>query len=254
MEHPAGKKLFTAEKQRMKAQGTAYVATGAGSDSDVILAAIAALQGEVRALDHYVRTQPGGGATEAEPSWDEALSSADSLEPEDEVKLLRNEIRAMSLAIQQTKSEIAALRPNNSEDDRLMVVTQELDAIVTATEGATNTILEAAEKVDALAEQIEGMGTDSASHQTASDIRDTVVTMFEACNFQDITGQRISKVVKTLQFIEERVNKMIEIWGAEGFADVGHSQEEIDEEAALLNGPQLANQGVTQADIDKLFD
>ena len=252
MEHPAGKKLFTAEKQRMKTQGTAYVATGAAADSDVILAAIAALQGEVRALDQYVR---GGAAPAAEPSWDEALSESDgALSPDEEVKLLRNEIRAMSLAIQQTKSEIAALRPPNSADDRLIVVTQELDAIVTATEGATNTILEAAEKVDALAEQIEGMGTDSASHQAASDIRDTVVNMFEACNFQDITGQRISKVVKTLQFIEERVNKMIEIWGAEGFSDMDHSREELDEEAALLNGPQLANQGVTQADIDKLFD
>jgi chemotaxis protein CheZ len=256
MDHPAGKKLFTAEKQRMKAQGPAYVSPGAGADSNVILAAIAALQGEVRALDTYVRTQQGSGtASESEPSWDDAISeSKGELGAEDEVKLLRNEIRAMSLAIQQTKSEIAALRPHNSEDDRLMVVTQELDAIVTATEGATNTILEAAEKVDALAEQIEGMGSDSASHQAASDIRDTVVNMFEACNFQDITGQRISKVVKTLQFIEERVNKMIEIWGAEGFADVGHNQEEIDEEAALLNGPQLANQGVSQADIDKLFD
>ena len=256
MEHPSGKRLFTAEKQRMKVQGPAAYSAGSGVEPDVILAAIAALQGEVRALDHYVRTQQGGGAVapESEPSWDEALSGSDPLDAKDEVKLLRNEIRAMSLAIQQTKSEIAALRPHNSEDDRLMVVTQELDAIVTATEGATNTILEAAEKVDALAEQIEGMGTDSASHQAASDIRDTVVNMFEACNFQDITGQRISKVVKTLQFIEERVNKMIEIWGAEGFADVGHSQEEIDEEAALLNGPQLANQGVSQADIDKLFD
>jgi chemotaxis protein CheZ len=254
MDHPSGKKLFTAEKQRMKTQGTAYVATGA--DSDIILAAIAALQGEVRALDSYVRTHQGAGSEpEPEPSWEDAISEAKGeLEAEDEVKLLRNEIRAMSLAIQQTKSEIAALRPPNSEDDRLMVVTQELDAIVTATEGATNTILEAAEKVDGLAEQIEGMGVDAASHQTASDIRDTVITMFEACNFQDITGQRISKVVKTLQFIEERVNKMIEIWGAEGFADVHHTQEEIDEEAALLNGPQLANQGVTQADIDKLFD
>ena len=254
MEHPPGKKLFTAEKQRMKAQGTAYVATGAGADSDVVLAAIAALQGEVRALDHYVRTHQGG-APEPEPSWDEAIAEADgALSSDEEVKLLRNEIRAMSLAIQQTKSEIAALRPPNSEDDRLIVVTQELDAIVTATEGATNTILEAAEKVDALAEQIEGMGTDSASHQAASDIRDTVVNMFEACNFQDITGQRISKVVKTLQFIEERVNKMIEIWGAEGFSDMDHSREELDAEAALLNGPQLANQGVSQADIDKLFD
>jgi chemotaxis protein CheZ len=255
MEHPSGKKLFTAEKQRMKAQGTTFVPTG--TDSDVILAAIAALQGEVRALDQYVRTQADSGTgpsdPDAEPSWDDALSESGHL-AEDEVKLLRNEIRAMSLAIQQTKSEIAALRPPNNADDRLMVVTQELDAIVTATEGATNTILEAAEKVDALAEQIEGLDGDAASNQLAGDIRDTVISMFEACNFQDITGQRISKVVKTLQFIEERVNKMIEIWGAEGFADVKHTQEEIDEEAALLNGPQLANQGVSQADIDKLFD
>jgi chemotaxis protein CheZ len=176
------------------------------------------------------------------------------LQVEDEVKLLRNEIRAMSLAIQQTKSEIAALRPPNSEDDRLIVVTQELDAIVTATEGATNTILEAAEKVDGLAEQIEGMGSEPAVNQLAGDIRDTIITMFEACNFQDITGQRISKVVKTLQFIEERVNKMIEIWGAEGFQDIEQSADETDEESKLLNGPQLANQGVSQADIDKLFD
>jgi len=250
MDHPSGKKLFTAEKQRMKTTGTAYAATAVESDS--VLAAIVALQGEVRALDQFVRAQAG---EEPEPP------PPPPPEPEhphgmaaEEVKLLRNEIRAMSLAIHQTKSEIAALRPSNSEDDRLMVVTQELDAIVTATEGATNTILEAAEKVDLLAEQIEQTGTDTATHQTASDIRDTVITMFEACNFQDITGQRISKVVKTLQFIEERVNKMIEIWGVEGFSDVEQTQEEIDEEAALLNGPQLANQGVTQADIDKLFD
>jgi chemotaxis protein CheZ len=249
MDHPSGKKLFTAEKQRMQTQGTAYIATGVGSDS--VLAAIAALQGDIRALDEHVRAQVGEAPAAPPPK------SAAELEAEhqfDEVKLLRNEIRAMSLAIQQTKSEIAALRPVNNADDRLMVVTQELDAIVTATEGATNTILEAAEKVDLLAEQIEGMGTDSATHQTASDIRDTVITMFEACNFQDITGQRISKVVKTLQFIEERVNKMIEIWGSEGFHDVDQTQEEIDEDAALLNGPQLANQGVSQADIDKLFD
>jgi chemotaxis protein CheZ len=172
----------------------------------------------------------------------------------DEVKLLRNEIRAMSLAIQQTKTEIAALRPPNTADDRLMVVTQELDAIVIATERATNTILESAEKVDLLAEQVQATGTDITAQNLAGDIRDTVISMFEACNFQDITGQRISKVVKTLQFIEERINKMIEIWGPDAFDDVEHSADEIDEEAKLLNGPQLANQGVSQADIDKLFD
>ena len=247
MEHSSGKRLFTAEKQRMRVHGP-IPSFSPGQDSDALLAAILALQGDIRALDQYVRSQD----EEAEPP--PPAPNEGPIRGEEEVRLLRNEVRAMSLAIQQTKSEIAALRPPNSADDRLMVVTQELDAIVTATEGATNSILEAAEKVDGLAEQIETLGTDNQSHQLASDIRDTIVTMFEACNFQDITGQRISKVVKTLQFIEERVEKMIEIWGAEGFADVQQSQEELDEEAKLLNGPQLANQGVSQADIDKLFD
>jgi len=247
MEHPAGKRLFTAERQRLKAQGTALPA--AGQNTDVLLSAIAALQDEVRSLGEQMRTQNA-----AAPIRTDSEIAGEQLKAEDEVKLLHNEIRAMSLAIHQTKSEIAALRPPNSADDRLFVVTQELDAIVTATEGATNTILEAAEKIDGLAEQIESTGAETGTNQIASDIRDTIITMFEACNFQDITGQRISKVVKTLQFIEERVNKMIEIWGAEGFADIQHTQEEADEEAKLLNGPQLANQGVSQADIDKLFD
>jgi chemotaxis protein CheZ len=251
MEHPAGKKLFSAERQRLQAHGgTAF--TSKGQDTDILLAAITALQGEVRSLGEQIRTP--GEAAPAAPANSQHDLDDERMKAEDEVKLLRNEIRAMSLAIQHTKSEIAALRPANSDDDRLMVVTQELDAIVTATEGATNTILEAAEKVDGLAEQIEGMGAEAAVNQLAGDIRDTIITQFEACNFQDITGQRISKVVKTLQFIEERVNKMIDIWGAEGFDDINHTQEEADEEAKLLNGPQLANQGVSQADIDKLFD
>jgi len=136
----------------------------------------------------------------------------------------------------------------------MIVVTQELDAIVTATEQATNSILESAEKIDQLAEQMQALGSDATSHRLAGDIRDTVVAMFEACNFQDITGQRISKVVKTLQFIEDRINSMIAIWGADAFAEMPHGQEEMDEESKLLNGPQLANQGVSQADIDKMFD
>jgi chemotaxis protein CheZ len=242
MEQAPGKKLFSAERQRLKVVPTALVpVTSAGSEE--VLAAIAAMHQDLRSLATSLR---GQAVVRPAPVGNTAL--------QDETELLRNEIRAMSLAIQQTKAEISALRPANTEDDRLMVVTQELDAIVTATERATNTILESAETIDLVAEQMEALGSDPTSHRLAGDIRDTVVTMFEACNFQDITGQRISKVVKTLQFIEERINKMIEIWGPDAFDDVEHSADEIDEEAKLLNGPQLANQGVSQADIDKLFD
>jgi chemotaxis protein CheZ len=246
MEHQAARKMFSAEKRLLQKLG-APVARSAGLDSEEILAAIQAMHSDLRALEGVVRSQ--AEIVPPTPIFDLEEDHARS-----EVKLLRNEIRAMSLAIQHTKTEIAALRPPNTADDRLMVVTQELDAIVTATERATNTILESAEKIDMLAEQVQSVGADPTSKQLAGDIRDTVITMFEACNFQDITGQRISKVVRTLQFIEDRINKMIEIWGPETFEEVKHTQEELDEEAKLLNGPQLADKGVSQADIDKLFD
>jgi len=246
MEHAPERKLFSAEKQRLKGLGAPAIVTAIGGQAE-ILAAIAAMHNDLRGLEQAVR-HPG----EPEPPPPEV--AVEQGRSDDEIKLLRNEIRAMSLAIQQTKSEIAALRPPNTADDRLMVVTQELDAIVIATERATNTILESAEKVDLLAEQVQATGTDTTSQNLAGDIRDTVIIMFEACNFQDITGQRISKVVKTLQFIEDRINKMIEIWGPDAFEDIDHTADELDEEAKLLNGPQLANQGVSQADIDKLFD
>lgn len=246
MEHAPERKLFSAEKQRLKALAP-NAAMPPVQGTEAILAAIVALHNDLRRLEAGTPLPPNVNASTAQPELSEGEARA-------EVQLLRNEIRAMSLAIQHTKTEIAALRPPNTADDRLIVVTQELDAIVTATERATNAILESAEKVDLLAEQVQSTGSDTTSRQLAGDIRDTVITMFEACNFQDITGQRISKVVKTLQFIEDRINRMIDIWGEETFDNIQTSQEEIDEESKLLNGPQLANQGVTQADIDKLFD
>ena len=242
------KKLFTAELQRLRAKGTPMAAGPADAVAD-ILAAIGDLREEIRGLARQASSEPA-----AEPTAPAGTTNGDSERSRAEVNMLKNEVRALSLAIQHTKAEIAALRPQNSNDDRLIAVTNELDAIVSATEGATNVILEAAEKVDNLACQLQSQTGEGIVGHIAEDIRDAVVAVFEACNFQDITGQRITKVVKTLQYIEERVNKMIDIWGPDTFEDLPAPPEvSADAEARLLNGPQLENQGVSQADIDKLF-
>ena len=48
-----------------------------------------------------------------------------------------------------------------------------------------------------------------------------MIKIFEACNFQDLTGQRITKVVGTLKFIETHIVRMMEIWGGlEAFKDI----------------------------------
>jgi len=240
----AEKKLFTAEMQRLKAMGAPLASKSVGDLAEV-LEAIQALREDVRGI------RMGGGA---ESPSGQAIPEPPSEQSRAEVNMLKNEVRALSLAIQHTKAEIAALRPQNSNDDRLIAVTNELDAIVTSTEGATNGILEAAEKIDTLAGQLQAQATDGFASHVSEDIREAVVAIFEACNFQDITGQRITKVVKTLQYIEDRVNKMIDIWGADTFEDLeAPSEVSESDEARLLNGPQLENQGVSQSDIDKLF-
>jgi chemotaxis protein CheZ len=169
---------------------------------------------------------------------------------------LKVELDSIYEAIERTKREIATLRYAGAQGQEINRVTDELGAIVLGTETATNSILAAAEKIDDLSSNLSSRLSGS-DQDIAREILDQVISIFEACNFQDITGQRISKVVNAMRFVEERVHHMIDIWGGlESFKDV----ETIDDhkrqgDAALLNGPALSNdKGVTsQDDIDALF-
>ena len=80
------------------------------------------------------------------------------------------------------------------------------------------------------------------------------INIMEACNFQDLSGQRTTKVVKTIQYLEERILSMIDIWGEEGFNGIEVDNEALEGDAALLNGPQDQETAIDQSDIDALFD
>ncbi|NBX02816.1 MAG: chemotaxis protein CheZ, partial [Alphaproteobacteria bacterium] len=88
-------------------------------------------------------------------------------------------------------------------------------------------------------------------------IMDATTRIYEACNFQDISGQRLTKVIKLLNSIEERVDKLNDLFGTPEEAkaaanDAGKKDEPSPQD--LLNGPQLSGQGTSQADIDALFN
>ncbi|PLW75163.1 protein phosphatase CheZ [Cohaesibacter celericrescens] len=173
-----------------------------------------------------------------------------------EALLLKKEMDEIYEAIAETKREIATLHVNGLHSADMNRVTDELDAIVYGTEQATEQILAAAEKVDENATKLSKVLT-GEEDQWTHEIQESVTSMFEACNFQDLTGQRITKVVNVLRFIEERIVSMMDIWGG-----IDHFQEiEVDNplektgDAALLNGPSLEDEeGVaSQDDIDALF-
>jgi chemotaxis protein CheZ len=158
------------------------------------------------------------------------------------------ELREIAGYIESMRSEIGALQVNDLKNSRIPAAGQELGAIVKATENATNTIMECAEAL---------MGADAkdpAAYKALVD--EKMMIIFEACSFQDITGQRIAKVVETLQHIEERVARFADVMNAkdiQGFLTEQERERAERKEKFLLNGPQLAGDGVDQNDVDKMF-
>ena len=166
---------------------------------------------------------------------------------------MRDEIADMVRSIARTKKEIAALKHPAADDDRMVQATSELDAVSTATETATNEILAGSEAIEGLVDKMVDLhrGDDDMS-LLQDQVQAEITRIMEACNFQDITGQRIGKVIRTLRYIEDRILEVIDIWGKEAFLEL--SPDETTEEERLMNGPQLEGKGISQDEIDALFD
>jgi chemotaxis protein CheZ len=169
---------------------------------------------------------------------------------------VRIEIAQMVRSIGRAKMEIASIKHPMSDDDRMRSAASELDAIVVATETSTNDILQASENIEKMTRDLAGIHhNDEEIVTTTEKIANEIIAIFEACNFQDITGQRTNKVITTLRYIEARILSMIDIWGADAFTDLPVKQEaDGNGDDALMNGPQLENQGISQEDINALFD
>lgn len=167
------------------------------------------------------------------------------------LEILRRELHEMGAYIQRTRDELASLRMKDgspSSSNRINLATEELDEIVRSTERATSDILNAAEAVLKLAEEVTPVAADKASALSAQ-----ATEILTACSFQDLTGQRITKVVNTLRYLEQRVNAMIEIWGVETAKSM---DEPLDKrpDAHLLNGPARPGHEKNQNEIDAILN
>ena len=177
-----------------------------------------------------------------------------ALEPTEEAEALKRELYGLFQYVNRLRYEIAAIHRPADGDHRLPSMSDQLDAIVNSTEDATNTIMESVEQATEL---LAGIRNDVSDEHMAVIDKAVAISnnIFEACSFQDITGQRVSKVMKSIIYVEERVNSLIEIWGKEAMAkvDVKPVKEKTADEK-LISGPPLAGQGITQAEIDALFE
>jgi chemotaxis protein CheZ len=171
---------------------------------------------------------------------------------------LKVELDLIHDAINRTKREIAVLHGKSFNGEEMAKVNGELGAVVGGTEQATQQILEAAESIDQAASALSKVNSPDQQKILSEEIQERIIAIYEACNFQDLTGQRITKVMTTMRFIEQHINTMMEIWGGVD-AIKAHAPPIVDTregDAKLLNGPKLDGDPghASQDDIDALFN
>ncbi len=165
-----------------------------------------------------------------------------------DIQSIVKELAAVADYIGHMKQEIAALKPNELSRDRIPSANDELGNVIQTTASATHTIMAAAEEI---------LGAGGLSNKDYRDLVETrVLAIFEACSFQDITGQRIGRVVEALNQLEKRLGRFANAVNARDTNAASDPEETLRQarrEMLLLNGPQDVGDGIAQDDIDKMF-
>jgi chemotaxis protein CheZ len=245
---------FTAERQRQSREAASGPPVG---DTAGVLRTLAEMEQRLTAAMQGAVSAGASGAAapERSPPGDDAPSGAGV----------------------ETRREIAVLRHRDEEGrDQLAAAALELEAVVRTTEAATVTILESAEAVERTLEDVAGLlGDMPAAAELLSQAQLPLAGIYQASGFQDLTGQRLAKVARTLRFLDDRIARLEAIWctggdaAAEGAgaaappavppavapspAPAEPAADEFDE-SRLLNGPQMDDAALSQDDIDAMFD
>jgi chemotaxis regulatin CheY-phosphate phosphatase CheZ len=187
-----------------------------------------------------------------------------------QLAMLQAEMDAMGRLIADTRSEISGLLPIGTPKSCLTTASDELDTVVVATERAAVEIMAAAEHAQDAAQRLRAARPPEASTADLDAIDGAVLDIFMACSFQDLTGQRIRKVVQALSYIEQRVISLSALWRHEAApTDTCVVAWEKRADGHLLNGPsahglqqqaidallvaQAASDTASQDDVDALF-
>jgi chemotaxis protein CheZ len=167
-----------------------------------------------------------------------------------DVTRLTSELNKIAGAIAGEDAGGGAANGPDSEDagPPLSRIEHELHAVVSGSEQATQKILASAEEIDTAANNLSATLSGRIEQEAAQDIRDLVIKIYEACNFQDLVGQRVAKVSAALKVVEDHIARVLEeIKTASATVRRGDGH--------ALYGPQLdGDRGhASQSDIDAMF-
>ena len=156
---------------------------------------------------------------------------------------LHGDVAALARYIRTAKAEIVAIRADEIDTGQLPAAAGELGAVVAATEEATNAIIGAAETIE---EQSGAMPPEVAGVVTTA-----VTRVYEACGFQDVTGQRIAKVVDVLEEVETRVEALLDVLDEDGVASGRETTATTDQ--GRTGDSRSSETAASQDDIDAIL-
>jgi chemotaxis protein CheZ len=183
------------------------------------------------------------------PALGGTATPAKATDNDSETQVITRELAEVADYIGHMKNEIAALKPNELSRERIPSANDELGSVVEATASATHTIM-------AAAEEILGAGALSDKDYRAL-VEARILAIFEACSFQDLTGQRINRVFESLGQLEKRLERFAKAVNIRDSAEGADPEEALRQgrrEVLLLNGPQNEDAAIKQDDIDALFE
>jgi chemotaxis protein CheZ len=162
--------------------------------------------------------------------------------PHDEISRLTGELRFIHAALNGATKPHEAERGSRSAVPPTRVV-GELEAAVVSSEQAVQKILAAAEDIDQAANNLTAALKGDLERGLAQDIRDRVVQIFEACNYQDLTSQRVTKVIEAVERVESLIGRAL-------------AEPERGDVVPPASGPPLPRDSghVAQSDIDAMFE
>lgn len=230
---PSAAKGGAVTRRSAKPKGKARVEPGAKALDQVVAAA--------KSIKH--KAKPSIAASSATSKLARAKGTA-------EVDVYA-ELERLAAYIDAARHEISQIRPQDVKEEYVHGATDQLDAVVEATADATNAIMDCCDEIHDV------MGDVSAT--VGVKLTNATTRIYEACTFQDITGQRIGKVVTALKNIEERIDALVLTFGDETVkprkkVTVRKSvKNKKVTDADLLEGPQLSEQAKNQAEIDDLL-
>lgn len=180
---------------------------------------------------------------------------------------LYGELGELARYINDAKKELQDFQPNTLSEEKLPDASDQLAAIVSTTEEATRKIMDSCDEINATHERVRdrllslepALDPDvmASIEDSLMEAQNSSMQIYEACTFQDLTGQRIQKIVETLKEVERQVLRMVIVFGLNGenAKDIdADKKKELQSDADLLNGPQLPGNSLEQGDIDDILN